>query len=145
VEGSGLPAGVELVQRSTAAELGSTPALAHAAREVRLSAASTRTLERRMTALRQANEVRSARAKLKQELRQGKVRLEEILASQPDYLSSAEVVDLLVSVPKIGPVRAARLLNTARVSESKTVGGLSDRQRASLIELLHHLRFGPST
>jgi hypothetical protein len=105
-----------------------------------LSAASTRSLERRMFALRQANEVRSARAKLKQELRLGKVRLEEILAARPDYLSSAEVVEYLVAVPKIGPAKAARLLSTARVSQSKTIGGLSHRQRACLIELLSRLR-----
>ena len=110
-----------------------------------MSAASTRSLERRMTALRQANEVRSARAKLKQELRQGKVRLEEILATRPDYLASAEVVDLLVAVPKIGPVRAARLLNTARITQSKTIGGLSHRQRACLIELLSRPRLEQTT
>jgi hypothetical protein len=76
-----------------------------------------------MIALRQANEVRSARAKLKQELRQGNVRLEKILATRPAYLSNAEVVELLLAVPKIGPARAARLLNTARVRESKTLAG----------------------
>jgi hypothetical protein len=95
-----------------------------------------------MIALRQANEVRSARAKLKQDLRQGNVRLEEILATRPDYVSSAEVVELLMAVPKIGPARAARLLSTARVSPSKTIGGLSHRQRACLIELLSHPRLG---
>jgi hypothetical protein len=105
-----------------------------------LSAVSTRLLERRMLALGQANEVRSARAKLKQELRLGRVHLEEILATPPDYLTSAEVVGLLVAVPKIGPVRAARLLRTAGVSQSKTLGGLSHRQRSCLIELLSRLR-----
>ena len=110
-----------------------------------MPAASARSLERRMIALRQANEVRSARAKLKQELRQGNVRLEEILASRPDYLSSAEVGELLVAVPKIGPAKAARLLSTARVSESKTIGGLSHRQRACLIELLSRLRLSRMT
>jgi hypothetical protein len=101
-----------------------------------LSAASMRSLDRRMLALGQANEVRRARAKLKRELRQGKVRLEEILADQPGYLATAEVAELLVAVPKIGPVKAARLLTTAGISQSKTVGGLSDRQRAHLIGLL---------
>lgn len=101
-----------------------------------MSVVSTPSLERRMIALRQANEVRSARAKLKQELRQGKVRLEQILATRADYLATAEVFDLLVAVPKIGPVKAEHLLTIARISPSKTVGALSGRQRASLIELL---------
>jgi hypothetical protein len=90
-----------------------------------------------MIALRQANQVRRLRAKLKQDLRKGTVRLEEILAAnQTGYLASAEVFDLLVAVPKIGPVKAARLLAKARVSSSKTVGSLSERQRAHLIKLL---------
>jgi S13-like protein len=87
-------------------------------------------------ALRQANHVRSARAKLKQDLRAGKVRLEQILATPADYLASAELVDLLVAVPKIGPVKASRILTVARISPSKTVGDLSERQRTRLIELL---------
>jgi hypothetical protein len=98
--------------------------------------ASTRSLERRMIALGQANQVRGLRAKLKQDLREGTVRLELILATDADYLANAEVFDLLVAVPKIGPVKAGRLLTIARVSASKTVGKLSERQRARLIELL---------
>jgi hypothetical protein len=94
-----------------------------------LSVASIRSPERRMIALKQANQVRGLRAKLKQDLRQGAVRLEQILATRADYLASAEVIDLLVAVPKIGSVKAGRLLTVARISPSKTVGALSGRQR----------------
>ena len=100
------------------------------------SVASTRSPESRMTALRRANQVRGLRAKLKQDLREGTVLLEQILATGADYLATAEVSDLLVAVPKVGPVKAAHLLNLAHISPSKTVGGLSERQRARLIELL---------
>ena len=93
-------------------------------------------LERRMIALRQANEVRSRRAKLKRELREGGVQLEEVLAAPADYLATAEIFDLLVAAPQIGPVKAARLLTAAGASQSKTVGWLSERQRGRLIELL---------
>lgn len=89
-----------------------------------------------MIALRQVNQVRSARAKLKQDLRAGKVRLEQILATPAAYLASAEVFDLLLAVPKIGPVKAGRLLAVARITSSKTVGDLSEQQRTHLIELL---------
>ena len=99
--------------------------------------ASTRSLERRMIALRRANQVRGLRAKLKQDLREGTDRLELILATDADHLASAEVFDLLVAVPKMGPVKAGRLLTTARVSACKTVGELSERQRARLMELLN--------
>lgn len=92
-----------------------------------MSFASTRLHEHRMSALRQANQVRGLRAKLKQDLREGTVRLEQILATSADYLASAEIFDLLVAVPKIGPVKAARLLTIARISPSTTVAALSER------------------
>ena len=98
--------------------------------------ASTRSPESRMNALQQANQIRSLRAKLKQDLREGTVRLEQILAARTGYLATAKVFDLLLAVPKIGPVKAAHLLNLAHIRPSKTVVALSDRQRARLIELL---------
>jgi CheY-like chemotaxis protein len=100
------------------------------------SVASTRSPESRMHALRQANQVRGLRAKLKQDLREGTVTLEQILATRAGYLATAKVFDLLIAVPKIGPVTAAHLLNLAHISPSKTVVALSERQRARLIELL---------
>ena len=100
------------------------------------SVASTRSPASRMNALRQANQVRSLRARLKQDLREGTVRLEQILATRAGCLATAKVFDLLVAVPKIGPVKAAHLLNLAHINPSKTVVALSERQRARLIELL---------
>ena len=52
---------------------------------------------------------------------------------------------MLMAVPKFGRVKAARLLNQCRISQSKTVGGLSERQRTELVELFNHRpRLGPS-
>jgi len=50
-------------------------------------------------------------------------------------VETAKVFDILMAVPKFGRVKAARLLNQCRISQSKTVGGLSDRQRGELIAL----------
>jgi hypothetical protein len=98
--------------------------------------ASTRLPDQRTRALARANEVRSARATLKRELREGRIGIAQILASPPEYIATAEILDLLVAVPKLGPVKAARLLSSAYVSKSKTVAGLSARQRTELIQLL---------
>jgi len=38
-------------------------------------------------------------------------------------------------LPKVGPVKAGRMLTHRRIAHTKTLGGLSDRQRAALIEL----------
>ena len=99
--------------------------------------APLRSLDQRMDALKRANDVRVARAKLKKDLKEGKVRIEQILGNPPEYVSTAKVMDILMAVPKFGRVKAARFLNTCRISQSKTVSGLSDRQRAELIGLFN--------
>jgi hypothetical protein len=99
--------------------------------------APLRSLDQRMDALRRANDVRVRRAQLKKDLKEGRVRIEQILGNPPEYVSTAKVIDILMAVPKFGRVKAARFLNTCRISQSKTVGGLSDRQRAELIGLFN--------
>ena len=63
--------------------------------------------------------------------------IEDILRDAPDYVSTAKVFDMLMAVPKFCRVKAARLLNQCRISQSKTVGGLSERQRAELVSLFN--------
>ena len=98
--------------------------------------APVRSLDQRMEALRRANEIRVRRAQLKKDLKAGRVQVEDVLLAPPDWVETAKVFDILMAVPKLGRVKAARLLNQCRVSQSKTVGGLSDRQRAELVGLL---------
>ena len=86
-------------------------------------------------ALQRANDIRVRRAKLKKDLKEGRVKIEAILNSPPEYVSTAKVFDILMAVPKFGRVKAARFLNQCRISQSKTVGGLSERQRAELVGL----------
>ncbi len=88
-----------------------------------------------MEALKRANEIRVRRAQLKKDLKDGRAEVEAILRDPPDYVETAKVFDILMAVPKFGRVKAARFLNQCRISQSKTVGGLSDRQRAELIGL----------
>jgi hypothetical protein len=90
-----------------------------------------------MEALRRANDIRVKRAQLKKDLKSGDTSIEEILRDPPQFVSTAKVFDMLMAVPKFGRVKAARLLQTCRISQSKTVGGLSDRQRQELIGLFN--------
>jgi S13-like protein len=99
------------------------------------SQAPRRSLDQRMDALRRANDIRVQRAKLKKDLKLGRVRFEAILRNPPDYVSTAKVLDMLMAVPKFGQVKAKRYLNQCRIAESKTIGGLSDRQRSELVGL----------
>jgi hypothetical protein len=88
-----------------------------------------------MEALRRANDIRVRRAQLKKDLKAGRARIQDILREPPDYVSTAKVFDMLMAVPKFGRVKATRFLNQCRISQSKTVGGLSDRQRSELVAL----------
>lgn len=100
------------------------------------SAAPERSLNQRMEALQKANIVRSRRAQLKRDLKAGRVSIDTLLLEPPDYLETAKVFDMLLAVPKYGRVKANKVLQTCRISPSKTIGGLSDRQRAELVAML---------
>jgi hypothetical protein len=39
---------------------------------------------------------------------------------------------MVLALPKVGRVKATKILQSCRVSPSKTFGGLSERQRAEL-------------
>src|ERR671936_1496365 len=94
--------------------------------------APLRSLDQRMEALKRANDIRVRREKLKKDLKTGSVRIEQVLSDPPEFVSTAKVFDILMAVPKFGRVKASRFLNQCRISQSKTVGGLSERQRAEL-------------
>ena len=98
--------------------------------------APPRTEEQRMAALRYANEIRLKRAALKRELKEGSVSAIAVILQPPPYVLTMRVVDLLVASPKLGKVKAHRLISYCRISPSKTLGGMSTRQRQELIRWL---------
>ena len=83
-----------------------------------------------------ANQIRTKRAQLKRDLKAGKVKIDALLLDPPEWLDSAKVFDIILAVPKYGRVKVNRILNQCRISPSKTIGGLSERQRAELVALL---------
>ena len=89
-----------------------------------------------MEALKRANHVRSQRASLKAELKRGSVAITDVIQDPPEYVQTAKIVDVIMAAPKYGRVKAARVMERCRVSPSKTVGGLSERQRRDLIAAL---------
>jgi hypothetical protein len=85
-----------------------------------------------MNALSRANEVRALRAQLKRDLKARKVSIGALLVDPPPYLETAKVFDMVLALPKVGRVKATKVLHSCRVSPIKTFGGLSERQRAEL-------------
>ena len=90
----------------------------------------------RMEALQRANDIRTRRAQLKRDLKAGRVAIHELLMEPPTYVETAKVFDLLLAVPKYGRVKANKILTQCRISPSKTIGGLSQRQRHELVSYL---------
>ncbi len=99
-------------------------------------AAPERSLQQRMDALTRANRIRTARAQLKRDLKGGRTSIHDLLLEPPEYVETAKVFDMLLAVPKYGRVKVNKVLQQCRISPSKTIGGLSQRQRAELVSML---------
>jgi hypothetical protein len=95
-----------------------------------------RTLLQRQDALARANEIRSKRSAFKRELKAGRVSLATLLLDPPAWLDTAKVFDLVRMYPALGRVKVNALFQRERIMATKTVAGLSDRQRAALVAFL---------
>lgn len=100
------------------------------------AAAPERSLVQRMDALGKANEIRTRRAQLKRDLKGGRASIHQLLLAPPEWIETAKVLDMLLAVPKYGRVKANKILTQCRISPSKTIGGLSERQRTELVQML---------
>lgn len=98
-------------------------------------------LEQRRAALRKANRIRSLRAELKRSLRTqpswaATRKARSLILDPPAYVQTMQLWDLLLALPKYGRVKVNRMLVAHRVSPSKTIGGLSDRQRHEIASVI---------
>jgi hypothetical protein len=100
------------------------------------STAPERSLMQRMEALQRANDIRTRRAQLKRDLKGGRVSIHQLLLEPPTYVETAKVFDMMLAVPKYGRVKVNKILQQCRISPSKTIGGLSERQRTELVSML---------
>jgi len=89
-----------------------------------------------MRALERANEVRLARAELKRKVAAGSVNVAEVVLDCPWEAQSMAVSDLLTSQRRWGHTRCRKLLAQVPLTERKTLGSMTDRQRRTLAALL---------
>ena len=82
-----------------------------------------------MRALERANKVRLARADLKRRIATGELPAAEVILQCPWEAQSMTVADLLMSQRRWGESRCRKLLAQLQMSETKTLGSLTDRQR----------------
>ena len=89
-----------------------------------------------MRALQRANEVRLARAELKRSVSEGIINVAEVILTCPWEAESMAVADLLTSQRRWGQTRVRRFLATIPISENKTIGSMTERQRHQLARSL---------
>lgn len=104
-------------------------------REDRMGAPD-RSLQQRMDALKNANLIRTTRAEFKRDLKAGRTEVSGYILDPPEWMLTMHLFDLMISVPKLGRVKVNRILSQCRISPSKTVGGLSERQRGEVVSYL---------
>lgn len=98
-----------------------------------------------MRALARANEVRLARAELKRRIAHGELGVTEVVLTSPWETESMTISDLLMSQSRWGTTRCRKLLLGIPMSENKTVGSMTERQRRALAAMLAPNAVKPAT
>jgi hypothetical protein len=96
-----------------------------------------------MRALQRANEVRLARAELKRRVATGQVCVADVIVECPWEADSMAVADLLMSQRRWGQTRCRKFLSQIPMSEKKTIGSMTERQRHTLASMLTAVRAAP--
>jgi hypothetical protein len=89
-----------------------------------------------LPALQRANEVRLARAELKRAVATGEINVAEVILDCPWEAESMAVADLLMSQRRWGQTRCRKFLSKIPMSEKKSIGSMTDRQRHTLAAML---------
>src|SRR5246127_4204561 len=89
-----------------------------------------------MRALERANQVRLARAELKRRVAIGELHVAEVILECPWEAERMAVADLLLSQRRWGQTRCRKFLAQVPMSEKKTIGSMTERQRHTLAAML---------
>lgn len=89
-----------------------------------------------MRALDAANAVRARRADLKRRVAAGELDAAEVVLRCPSEARTMVIQDLLMAQHFWGRVRAHQLLSAIPLSERKTIGSMTERQRRTVAALL---------
>lgn len=95
------------------------------------------TPEERAAALEKAKAARIERAKVREELKTGKLTLEQVLAKKDDpIVGRMKVSTLIETLPGYGKAKAEKIMKELQIAESRRLRGLGARQQAALLERL---------
>ena len=91
--------------------------------------------EQRTQALEKAAAARRQRAEIKALLKTGSLTLAEVFeqAEADDIVAGTKVYPLLASLPRMGKIKATRLMDELGIPENRKIRGLGSRQRENLL------------
>ncbi|MGH8922127.1 MAG: integration host factor, actinobacterial type, partial [Actinomycetes bacterium] len=92
------------------------------------------TPEQRSAALAKAAEARTARADIKQRLRNSSMSLAEALASDDVNVAKLKVVSLLEALPSVGKVKARQVMADIGIADTRRIQGLGTNQKKALLD-----------
>ncbi len=91
------------------------------------------TPEEKRKALEKAQIMRRARAELRQKLKKGEVKFADIVEGNDPVIQRMKVSYLLKSLPRVGKVKADKIMEEVGIDESRRVQGLGKRQKEALL------------
>jgi len=91
--------------------------------------------DQRQQARNAATEARRRRAEIKQSLRSGERTLTDVLelAEHDDVIAHTKVIDVLKALPRVGAVRAGRVMERLDIAANRRLRGLGKHQTAALL------------
>ncbi len=92
--------------------------------------------EEKKNALAKAQEMRRARSQMRERLKKGDLDLNEVLKADDEVTARMRVAYLLRSLPRVGKVKAQRIMEEIGIDEKRRVQGLGKRQREALLARL---------
>lgn len=91
----------------------------------------------RKAALEKAKAARAERAKVRDELKSGKITLKQLLAKKDDpVIGRMPVKTMIETLPGYGKAKAEKIMNELGIAPSRRLKGLGERQEKALLERL---------
>ena len=91
----------------------------------------------RKAALEKAKAARIKRAEIRDQLKEGKLTLAEVIDMKDDpIVGRMKVATLIETLPGYGKAKSVKIMNELQIAESRRLRGLGERQQAALLERL---------
>lgn len=95
------------------------------------------TPEERQAALEKAREARTKRAEVREQLKNGKITIKQVIDMKDDpIIGRMKVSTIIETMPGYGKAKAQKLMTQLSISETRRLRGLGEVQQANLLARL---------